>query len=418
MEFFKKLEPASADSAEAMFAQKFKQDVEANKIDISSLHNDEAVKDALARFKRHPKFSNVSLDGIVAELKKIGVIKPLVPEKKIKVKKEPEHIGIKLAEIKLTAVQIDEKMKENLFRLVKETEQAGVFKNDSEFEVIYAKALGLEKKKTSESGEYYYEFARAGLIKGGEEETKEDIRLLEERKLDFKNKEPVDATEKEAFLKAKKIATITERALAYGVSELGWYGEKISIEPASEFDDVKRGVDEVLEIQKADEDSSFMALGIDVTYRGLYSENFKEKLFTLLESIQDGYKTKVKYFKDHQGKMMREFSVPKIILYFDINDVKKIVYMIKNMDDPKIKEEFRNNPKKFDIMNQIIHQCDMLAAFAEDAKNDIFRKYIEIRSSITELSWSNPEIAEMLSRDGNDAVSQHIAKLIQEFKEQ
>ena len=114
--------------------------------------------------------------------------------------------------------------------------------------------------------------------------------------------------------------------------------------------------------------------------------------------------------------MMKEFSVPKTILYFNINDVKSLVYMIKNIDDVKAKEEFKKNFKKFNVLKQIINQCDKLSVFAEESRNEIFKKYIEIKSSIIELSWENPEIAEIIKNNSEDEISQHMDKLIEEFK--
>ena len=59
------------DSFEALFALKFKQDIDGGKIDIVSLDTDEKIKEAiLSKFKRHPKIGEASLDGVVAELKK------------------------------------------------------------------------------------------------------------------------------------------------------------------------------------------------------------------------------------------------------------------------------------------------------------------------------------------------------------
>ena len=420
-----------ASSKEQLVAGKFVENF-INKGKVADLvlldtgENIEKIKEAISKYKGRLMSGDFSVDEVVAELKKSGIIKPSpILEKKKEEVKEVEIYKTEQIKVKgLTQVEIDENqikiLEANL--LSDEVDKAKIFRNDEELVSIHEKALTLEKKRPLETLEYYHEFAKAGLIKSSgskspEDVVKEDMRLLEERKQDFKSKEPLDLKEKKKLMKAKQIATITECVLAYGVSESSWYGEKISIEPASEFDDIKRGVDEVMEIVKDGDESSFIGLGIDVTYRGLKSEQFKKKLFMLLQSIRDGHKTKVKYFKNHKGEMVKEFAVPKIILYFDLHDVKELVEVTKNIDDPKVKEGFKNSPQKYNVMNQIINSCNKLSAFAEESKNDIFRGYIDIVNSIKELSWENEEIKNMINVRHDDEISKHIDILIKEFKD-
>ena len=413
----KEFNPVS--SWEATLANKLMED-EKSKTEIGLLNNDDLIKDfLLLKFKRHPKIKEISLEGIIDELKKSGVIKPVVILREEKIFKKPEHIGIKLPENTGLKIIEDEELTKRVERnlLLEEVKNAGIFKNDSELEDIYIKTDSLEKNVSLKTKEYYLEFVGVGLIKGGEKEVNEDFKSLQDVKKIFKEKEPEDQLEKEKSIKSKKIATITERGFMYGVSKLNLYGEKVSVESTSEFDDVKRGVDAVLEIKKDDDESSFMGLGIDVTFRGLYSEQFKNKFFNLLKFIRNGQKTKVKYFKNHKGEMMKEFSVPKIIIYFNIGDVKNLVNMIKNINDSKAKEEFKNSSFKFTVMNQIINQCNKLSAFAEESKNDVFKKYIEIINSIKELAWENPEIEKMLNVQHNDETSRHMDRLLEEFRQ-
>jgi len=415
LNFKGKQEFSPVSSVEAMFVGKLD---EKDKTQIELLNNDEEVKEFLSsKFKRHPKFKEISLDEIVVELKKAGIIKPAVVVKEKKIQKKPEHIGVDIKSKGINLVE-DENLREQLERnsFFKELEKSGIFKNDQEFEKIYDETLSLEKNKSPETIDYYLQFAEAGLIKGGRNEVEEDFKSLEKIKKEFKNSEPLDPEENKKLKKSKKIATITELGLVYSVSELGWYGENLRMKSTCEFDDVKRGFDQIVEVLKEDDESSFLGLGLDVTFRGLHSPEFKKKFFTLLKSIRDGYKTKVKYFKNHNGDKMKEFSVPKIIIYFNINDVKNLVYMIKNIDDPKIKEEFKNSSLKFNVMNQIINQCNKLASFAEESRNDIFKKYVDFLNSVKELGWENPEIAKMLEIRHDDETSQQMDKLIEEFK--
>ena len=114
--------------------------------------------------------------------------------------------------------------------------------------------------------------------------------------------------------------------------------------------------------------------------------------------------------------MVKEFSVPKIILSFNVEDVKDMVHMVKNINDPKVKEDFRNSPQKFTVMNQMIIQCEMLAAFAEKYQNNIFTKYMDIVNSIKQLAWVNPEIKKILDERHEDDASRQMKYLITKFE--
>lgn len=359
----------------------------------------------------------ISAKEVIDELRNAGLIIPLPVEVKEKKVAAPQFIKTEYINIgKPKHAEVDEQtlqvLEANL--LFEEIHKANIFKDDEELDVLHQKMLTLEERRPHEGNEYYAQFA--SLVKGGQEEIDRDLASLEERKQSFKEKEPASAKDKTKLEQAKKVATLTEGAISYGVSQLKWYGDKISIEPSSEFDDVKRSVDDVLEIRKDEDESSFMALGIDVTFRGLTSEQFKHKFFTLLESIRKNQKTKVKYFKNHKGEPMREFAIPKMVLYFNLEDVKELVEMIKESDNASLKEKFKASPQKFTVMNQIVNSCNKLAAFAEESQNDVFRKYVAVVNSIKELSWENPEIATMLQIQHDDKVSRRLDELIEEFK--
>lgn len=405
-------------SKEAIVVKNLKKFIESGGLDIESLGDEEAVRKILEEKKRL-LLPGVTIDGVIAELKNTGVIKPIQVTPVAPVKKV-EYIPTEFQKLDGPKMVEDEELRrtleENNFFLELEKD---VFKNEKDLDALFDQALSLGKEHSGEMEPeaYYYEFAEAGLIKGGAEEVKKDLESLGERKNQFKQKnESASGGKATSLEKNKKIATIVERAVAYGVTELGWYGDNVSIEPTSQFDDVKRGVDEVLEIRKESDESSFMGLGIDVTYRGLLGEKYKEKLFTLLQSIEDGHKTKIKYFKNHAGDKMREFSVPKIILFFNVEDVKEMARMVKHAGDAGTQEEFKNSPQKIAVMNQIMIQCELLANFAEESRNGIFKKYTEIVSSIKELAWNNPDIKAMLEARHEDEATVHMKYLIEQFR--
>lgn len=356
-------------------------------------------------------------EGIIIELRKAGIFTKPIPADK-QVEKPVEFLSTKyvtLEKPKQIDVNEDELKILEANLLHDEIEKANIFKNKEELKELYERATESDKTHP-ESELYYYEFSKAGLLKGGDEEVDADMLSLENTKDSFYSEKVVDQKQKDKLERAKKIATLTERALVDGVNKFSWYGENVTVSSASEFDDIKRGVDDILEIKKSDDESNLLALGIDVTFRGLYSEQFKQKFFKLLKSIDDGQKTKVKYFKNHNGIPMKEFAIPKIVLYFSVSDVKDMVEILKNADDPKMEEELKNSPQKVNIMKQVIDVSTKLAAFAEDSQNNIFRQYTAVINSLKELSWRNPVIKEILENKQDTETSSHLDELIGEFR--
>lgn len=415
IEFKPGMDGAVGISREALSAEKFKKLIEKKFADVESPEMNESFVRGFVEANARNLMPGVTIDQVMIEFKKGGFI--VEPQKPKPSKKEDEMIGYRTPKLKVVHDEVlNKQLEDNKFS---ETLEKEVFRNEAELNTVYERSLllGSEgRREIVEGDEYYKEFAH--LVKGGQEEIDNDLKSLKERKNLFQEKtEALDPVKSKKSEQAKKVATIVERAIVHSVTNLHWYGDSITIEPTSQFDDVKRGVDDVMQITKEGE-SSFLALGIDVTYRGLLSNQYREKLFTLLNSINSGYQTKIKYFKNNEGQPMKEFAIPKTILFFDMKDVKDLVYVVKNIDNPEIAEEFKQGSQKIKVMNQLMIQCEILAEFAEEMQNPIFKKYQEVVASIKELSWTNPDIKEILDSRHEDEVSKHVRFLIEEFKAQ
>lgn len=409
------------ESKAELIANKFTKWIVDKKIDTEILNSEEAIMKCLSDSRLLLRMPDVELKKVMEVLKKTGIIYVPASSKKVDtpLKTEIFKTGSEVLKgvTKIEDENVVKQLKENKFF---ESLEKDIFTNPKDLDSIHEKALSLGKENYIEKEEtidLYNEFADKGLLKGGRVEAEKDFqRMIGYEKKYQEEKELLEKEKADNLDKTKKVATIMECGVAYGITNLDWYGSHFSMENVCKFVDYRNHTDKLLEVRKGEDESNFLGLGIDVTYRGLYSEKYKEKLFKLLGSIQDGYKTKIKYFKNHKGEMMKEFAVPSIILSFNIEDVKDMVNYIKNIDDPKIKEEFKNSPQKFTVMNQMIIQCEILSTFAEKYQNNIFRKYIDIVSTIKELAWGNPEIKKILDARHEDEVSIHMKYLIKEFE--
>lgn len=396
---------------------KFTKWIQDNNYNVETLDSEQVVIELVnKKYGSAMKALQVTTEQVINELKSMGFLVEVVPEK-VKQEKVYEEISLKKSattEFKIVDdPEVLRRLEENkLF----ESLEKEIFRNDKELDLVYEKSLQIGKENNVETIEDYYKFADAGLIRGGRTEVKRDFEELQKIMDIFKkNNEGLDKKKANNNEKAKKLATISERAIVFGVSNLNWCGDNVTISPTSNFDDVKRGVDEIMQIESID-GVEFLGLGIDVTYRGLLSESYRNKLTKQLQSIYDGYSCDIKYFKNQYGEMMSEFSVPKIPLYIDFEKVKDLVRMINNIDNPEVLEQFKESPQRFSIINQIITICDLLGDFAESCHNDISVQYHKVSAIMKEMVNNNPEIKNVLDGKENNEITHHIKYLIQEWK--
>lgn len=414
-----------SNSKESIIIKKLLTKLEAQGLTVASLTEEEIL--AQLGPVRMP---GVTADSVIAEMKKAGIIPP--PKKVIP---PPEKISLKVNlgnvkhvedaatnEIAANRLKEEDQRKERRQKkIAEENEQVNqlekdIFKDNKDLDLVYVQALALNNENEREKPEYYGKFA--SIIKGGEAEIRKDLEDLALRQQQFKDKQKdMDAKMALTIEKNAKIASIVEQSLAYGVSELNWYGSRVKVSPASKFDDIKRGVDDVLEIQKSETENKYMGLGIDVTYNGLMSEKYRDKFERLLESIRTNKKTRIKYFTNSKGEMMPEFPVPKIVLHFNGQDVKDLAHFVKHIGNAEVKQKFAESPMKIEVLNQIMIQCEMLAAFADECGNSIGQEYREISNTIEELASKHPEIRESLDARHSNETTERLKHITEKFKE-
>lgn len=387
-----------------LVGDKFAKKAIAAGIDLSSLTTDEAIQLALknSRLLKGP-FATVDLAEVIKFLRDEKLVPTLEEvkarqkaaekalEQKVEPEPEPEFIpiqtGIGLVEIEndSLAQNLESAKKIQEIKEVRKKEQA-VLGSDEGLDELYEQVVTLQEGRDVETSDYYDEFLAVGYTS---EEIAADVADLHKIEEDFARRDSGSGK------KSKKIATLTEVALERGVSGAGWYGDRVKIQPTSKFDDIKRGIDGVLEITEEGNDSKFLGLGIDVTFGGESSYQIKRQ--KLLDGIQRGHVAKIKYFKDHKGVPQKEFIVPKIILSFSLGDVRNLISCLGGMGTEEGKKKFRDNPIKTQILRQIIDQCENLSEYARKYDNPIYKQYDAISGTIRGLSEDYPEIREALA---------------------
>ncbi len=386
-----------------MITDKFKSWAVKNPTCFENLQTKDSIKDFITNSKVL-RF-DITAEQVFDELEKQGIISEHVEEEIIySIKPEDETVSFRPHRYTLITDEDVYKQIEENKKFIKD-----IFDEDI-VDIVHEMALSLEQEKPVEDKDYYNAFAEAGLIRGGSKQVDQDFDLLVKLERRFKERDKIEHTEKN-----KKIATIIERALAYAVSKLHWYGNNISVQYTSRFDDFVGGFDGVLQFKKDAEKDNFLGLGIDVTYTGIHSPVYKQKLFDLLDDIKTN-NLNIKYFTNDQGEMMQEFSVPKIILNFTVKDVREIAKFVKGNDNAEVVEKFKHSSQKLTVLKQVLIACELLADFSYEYHAGISNEYREVISSIKKLAQDNEELQSVLANHQKDEMTLTMKGLIAEYR--
>ncbi len=158
-------------------------------------------------------------------------------------------------------------------------------------------------------------------------------------------------------MEVHKLATIFE-ALVHEQAELGdWLGEDVITIKPSRFDDVKNGVDDVVEFREGEAEASYLALGIDVTF----GDDFEKKFSRIKQEIDAGHMGEVKYFhSEHTGFKGRLQNVPRVVVGADAKAVKELCGFWLEGET----QNLSRHRIQFQILEEIILQAKAFEGYA------------------------------------------------------
>lgn len=140
----------------------------------------------------------------------------------------------------------------------------------------------------------------------------DDLRYVSERKSRF------GGTESQEYHLAKAL----EGALYDRVNRSRWFGDRAHMIMPSEYDDLRNGVDGIVEFETPAGATSHLGLAFDITYSG----NPSQKFDIIKEQIDKGRLGFVKYFRSRDGKyegVLRH--LPRAVVHVSQGDAGRIV---------------------------------------------------------------------------------------------
>lgn len=220
------------------------------------------------------------------------------------------------------------------------------------------------------------------------------------------------------FLDCMKRAKFFEALLAERVELDNWLGENAQTIVASEYDDIKNGVDLAIEFS-TEGGFKHLALSVDVTTS---RQVVAQKIERIKEEIVGGKLTTIKYFYSEdsniRGQLMR---VPRVLIGADIATAKELATLWLKTKRPNDDREARQSLQalalhriQFQILEEIKTQLEYFVEFARENKKEglisEYRKALAVISEILEQKLAEIKLSEEeRQRVQNDPVYKAIA---------
>ena len=158
-------------------------------------------------------------------------------------------------------------------------------------------------------------------------------------------------------LEARKLGLVFEWIM-HRQAELGnWLGPNAVTIKTSKFDDFKNGVDDVVEFQGGESETSHLALAIDTTIGG----DSVSKLRRIKEEIDAGQLGEIKYFySEHTNFKGRLTNVPRVVIGVDGTTIGELTNLWMSGD----KKALNTHKIQFQILKEIILQAETFRDYA------------------------------------------------------
>jgi len=238
----------------------------------------------------------------------------------------------------------------------------------------------------------------------GAKNVEEDIKYVKKMEEKFKQE---DSPEKQEL---KKIASVLE-AIIYEQAEINdWLGPEATTIKSSHYDDIKNGVDSVVEFyKKEDFTSSHLALAIDETF----SSDIDEKFERIKEEIKQGELAQIKYFVSDRLNIRGELSkIPRVVIGVDEKTIKEVgeLWLEKNNKD------LAEHPIQFIIIEEILLQLETFKNYAQKVNQpEIVLIYEKTQKILQKIYDEKEDLRNSQEPHKNDGVYNAIMNNLKNF---
>ncbi|MBI1975331.1 MAG: hypothetical protein HYS57_03150 [Parcubacteria group bacterium] len=207
------------------------------------------------------------------------------------------------------------------------------------------------------------------------------------------------------MLASNERAHLLEAILWQFGEQQNWFGEQVMTAPTSEFDDVARGSDFVLEL---DAGKSTVRVAVDVTLANdisRFNEKWQQLLKFACRAGEDPRPVQLKYFRSELDPTFRgRVIMPHIILGMDSSRYNDLVQAISTGD----KRALANHPVRELLLGELLAELNFLARTLPEKARKLFDKDIQGFLGVVRNELERREISSWAK---NDTVFREIMRL-------
>jgi len=211
----------------------------------------------------------------------------------------------------------------------------------------------------------------------------------------------------------KKLATVLEAILHIQIEQNCYLGDDVKTISTCEFDDIKNGIDQILEIGDEDEKNiRHLAIAVDITF----SVDVYKKIKKIKEKIKSGKLAVIKYFKSDVLHIRGEKGgIPEFVLGIDKNNLENVIQLWLNDENKKL----YYHPLHIIILDEILQQTKYYQNYAKRVgRIEISEKYKELYSIFLQVKQEKEELIKEILKNpdnkekmGEDVVYQSIIQV-------
>ena len=222
--------------------------------------------------------------------------------------------------------------------------------------------------------------------------------------------EKIIAEQQSRFDVNKAHADIVEAILYEHIEQSNWFGEKASTIKTSQFDDLRNGVDLIVEFEEAAEGFLHMGLAVDVTFGEMA---LQDKIQKIKREIEEGKLAEIKYFESDRSPYKGLYrNLPRVVVGMDRSHM---VELMKMWIDDSRKKEFATHPVQMMILHEIRSQLMRFSQYAAQCgREEVVGIYNKQLSVIGRILKQKSDM-EVQSYEKSDGVHSGILKQLELF---
>ncbi len=194
-----------------------------------------------------------------------------------------------------------------------------------------------------------------------------------------------------------------------------WFGPTSCVYPTTKWDDYYNGVDLVAERMSGGV-MSHHGFALDVSYGG--RNVIARKINKIVDRIKKGKLGKVDFFKSNDGSFKGQLSeIPLVVIGADGNTMKGLVNLFAEREDQKIED----HPVQFQIVDQVLIQCDFFIKIAEDIqdisiRNRIIKSYDTLKKDFELIKRIKIRLSSDIQGNFRDTFHENMLSVLSDIK--